>query len=51
MTTKPKNPAPPADPRAGALRKTLTTTPAAAPETPQPAPAKDPDAAATEGKE
>ena len=43
MTTKPKNPAPPADPRAGALRKTLTTTPAAAPEPSQPPPAAPAD--------
>jgi len=48
--TKPKTP-PPADPRAGALRQTLITTPAPAPEPTQPAPAKDPDTAATEGKE
>lgn len=51
MTTKPKNPTPPADPRAGALRKTLVTTPAPEPEPTQPAPAKDLDTAATEGKE
>lgn len=36
--TKPKTP-PPADPRAGAVRQTLTTTPAQQPEIPQPAPA------------
>jgi len=48
---KPKTPLPASEPRTGAQRSTLTTTPAPPPEAPQPAPAKSHHAATTEEKE
>jgi len=49
--SKPKTAAPAIDPRAGAQRSTLVTTPAPSPEAPQPATAKSHHAATTEEKE
>jgi len=41
--SKPKTPPPATDPRAGAQRRTLITTPAPSPEAPQPSPAQTAD--------